>query len=447
MIIAAILIVSTGCAPKLDWYETSFNSPGDIFTQPLKKGMSELEVLQQLGTPSFQAQLTKNRKIARYYAERIVWEDHEFADSLNERDRYHIDIWYTKGKVVKSAQHHLSSRKLKGPSEPFTSFSMEDRTLYHPLTSTEYNLGLPYDHKQATSITNGTMLSELLWTLGAPNRILSSAQGEVFVYEHGGFSTQPEAENSLKFESYDYRKDYFIIRDATVVQQQHFTINFDLSPPNDEDHDAALYLSMAFNHYINPQAWLDYCLEYTEDETITCDPEVLRIEGEYPKLKQLFYYIQDLDLAFIKQDRQSLFSSVLEMTEENLNNDTLNLLLIYRSAIPSSMLVGRANQKDIFASQHLRPYYEKLQSDQGKLARTWVNFNQPDKWYFNSKGQLVAGVHLSLTSPPSPWYAFGPMAFDIGFDRRAGGACTIFSSNCLKPLEQIYKDSIVIPEL
>ncbi|MDE1219529.1 hypothetical protein [Vibrio aestuarianus] len=443
--IIALLLAVTGCAPQLDWYEASFNNPSDELNTPITKGTSELDVIQKYGIPPFQAQLTKNRKLARYYAEHLVYEDHEFSKSIYQRERYQVDIWYDKGKVVKSHRYNIKLKNPRGTSKPFTSFEYEDYSLYQPTSSTEYNLGMIYDFKEANNVKTGTSLDQLLWKLGLPNRVLNSGEGEVFVYEHGAFNTEPgETESTLKFNSYNYHKDYFTVRQAKVVDQHHYKLDYKIRYPEVEAAESTADLSMSFSFFVKPQEWLDFCLEKGDG---VCDPAVFDFAHDEPELKTLFYYAHDMDLYFVKQGRSTLFERILAMTEQGESSPDLDLLFIYRSAIPASMFAGRSNQKEIFTAEHLKPYYQKLISDEGEFANTWVNFGRPDKWYFDKKGTLNTSVHMSLTSPPSPWYAFGPVAFYTHINRESGAACTMFSSNCLKSLDELYQYNIVVPHL
>lgn len=443
--IVALLLLVTGCAPKLDWYQASFNNPNDELNTPITVGTSELKVIQKYGIPPFQAQLTKHRKIARYYAEHLVYEAHEFSKSIYQRERYQVDVWYEKGKVVKSRRYNIKHENPRGISEPFTSFEYEDYSLYQPNSSTEYNLGMVYDFEDANRVKTGTLLDQVLWRLGLPNRVLNSSEGEVFVYEHGAFDTEPgDSDNTLKFNSYNYHKDYFIVRQAKVVDQHHYQLNYKIRYPELDAIDATADLSMGFSYFVKPQEWLDFCFEKSEEG---CNPEVFNFAEDEPELKTLFYYVHDMDLYFVKQGRTALFERILAMTEQGESSPELDLLFIYRSAIPASMFAGRSNQEEIFAAEHLKPYYKKLTSEQGRFANTWVNFGRPDKWYFDKKGTLNTSVHMSLTSPPSPWYAFGPVAFYTHLNRESGAACTMFSSNCLKSLDELYQYNIVVPHL
>lgn len=447
LLISLALFWIAGCAPKIEWYQTEINNPRDALLSDVKQGEKERDIVKRLGIPEFQADLTQSRKLVRYYSDKLELEKREFGESLTERSRYLTEIWYQNGKVVRVRQQADQFINPKGRSKPFDNLTNEDYYLLHPYLSPQFNRGLPFDFSDAEAIQKGTDLPSLLWQLGLPNRIVNTANGELFVYEYGFFNSDFDAsQNKRVFRDYNFRKAFFVVRDAEVQQSQTYSMSYDLSGVLEEDNQSGFELSRAISVQMDSMAWLEYCVEHTQHAN-GCDPNVFQIAENYPELKQLLYHSGDLDFGDIKARKREVFQNLLKSIENNKDDPAIDLLFIYRSSIPSNMIVGKSSLKSVLGSPRLQPYYNKLNGPQGELARTWLNLGQPDKWYFDKQGSLQAAVHFSLISPVSPWYAFGPSNLSISVDPIKGAACTIFSSNCLKPLQQLYEDNIAVPEL
>ncbi|MGF1759306.1 hypothetical protein L4D76_15460 [Photobacterium sagamiensis] len=439
-------VILTGCAPQIDWYETTINNPRTELDTKLVKGMTESEVHAKLGVPEFQAKLTKHRKIERYYSEHLEFEQREIGSNFTERKLYLINLWYKKGKLVAVTRQKEHFKNIKGRSKPFDNQSSEDYYLHHPYVSPHYNMGLEFDYAKAQSVKLDSSLPEMLWVLGAPNRIVNSVNGEIFVYEYGRFDVEINAEAKQQtYNSYDYNKAFFVVREGKVVKKETYAASVDLSLYPEQDEDLASELSSAI--YLQTRSIIDRenCLEHTPGGT-TCDPLYLDISENHPELNRLYYHVGDLDFGDLKQQKLQIYQNILANIEKNESDEEIDLLYVYRSAIPSSLIPGKSTLGDIFARSDLKPYYQQLSSPAGDLAKTWLNLGQPNKWYFNSQGKLIAGISFSLISPASPWYALGPYSMYL-FSPGHGAECTMFSDNCLKSISEIYKYNLATPEL
>jgi len=464
-LLVVVALILSGCT-SYERYHTQINNYEVTKFSTIKKRMKIDQVHQQLGTPVFHAQLTEHKLIERYYSEKLKYETEsgEYDWSyLTLRDTNVLDIWYKNGKVdktqafVQSREYiPLSKKENTYNYQTSDSFSQERRVNSHYLVSYPL-IGVSYDVKQALRVKKGDSISRLMWRLGVPNRVIPSKSGEKFIYEYGDFIDEV-APNSFK--AYRYAKSVFTLFEGEVVEVDLFNTEIDLSAVVNtkwSDSDFLKLFFFVFQWHAQGVDIYEQCLE--EKAVNVCKiADYLAMTDkdwvyypEVPELITLSYYLMDMDLGNIKEEMNAFYNDLLAFS----NNETgdkdkqIELFYILRSSVRSGLIVGEDSFESVFASETHHPLKSELNTENGRLAKTWLNLLQPNKWYFSKSGQLNAKLSFSPLFPMSPWYLFGPPArhnrffvLDDGID-----SCSRTARNCTKKLSKIYSDNLTYPQL
>lgn len=440
--------ILTGCSTTYDNYHTQVN-PYEINTfSEIAKGMTTSQVHEKLGMPVFKAQLEKTRTLERYYTEKMKYQrvDGDFIWAyINYRDTEILDVWYEKGKVKEIK--HFSRNRAYQYDEKAKLPRLYERSVASAITRPYPLVGTAYDFQRANKVKQGQTVSDLLWSIGVPNRIVATGAGEKFIYEYGDFVL---SDSDKAVQNYSYSKSVYTIYEGEINKIDQFDIEINLSEPNKSDEDFLLFFEYLFKWHAKGIDFYEDCLEKSTTQSCEIDHYRTIVSGDwknYPDLVALSYYVSDFDMGNIRQDKEDFYEKVVAFSNNENNDLEIELFYILRSSIGSGLVVGKDSLDTIFAGELYHPYKKDLNSDKGTLAKVWLNSMQPNKWYFDHKGQLNAKLSFSLLSPMSPWYMFGPtskhsflFSVDDGIED-----CSRTSSNCVKALDNIYPSNLVYP--
>lgn len=416
-------------------------------------GTGRAAIMAQLGAPSASVRLSGQRRIDRYYSERLdawafVKPDSKplavrRAGYLN-RELAMLELFYEADRLVRlsQSQERFSIPGGQQTLQPYArtvemspqynsrAFIMFDPVfrsamLWSRYTSPRLNQGFVFDQERARQLGQGRGVDELFWTLGLPSRILNSARGEWLIYERARFTTPSD---QSRLDDFHLARSSFLVADGRVQDVTHVDQRWpvpDLQPSwkrgmlgPGEVPESAFFLAGLDAHgwgvpfYRNRQGF------------------TRATPAEYQGMS---YQLGDAAFASSLDD--------IERFNERHKSGQLDADLYLLRGLA---LQVRSPERDSLLSL--------IGGDRAALQRAlagpdshWLNFQSPDKLYADADGRIMATLSLSPFYPASPWYGFGPTTQQLGWEYKHREC--VGEGECVKALDEIYIDNLTMPWL